>query len=70
MKYWVVGEFYDDTVRLLGGENGFAEEKLAQARIDEILAGQLKPHHVDYAILEAENLAELTKQGVLTMGYP
>lgn len=63
--FWVVGEFFDDTKRLLGQPNCFEDRVLAENRVKEILSGQNKPHHVDYDIYEAENLEALARQGVL-----
>ena len=63
--FWVIGEFYDGTKRLLGQPNSFNLRSLAEERIKEILDGQNKPHHVDYDIYEAENLEALVRLGVL-----
>jgi macrodomain Ter protein organizer (MatP/YcbG family) len=67
MMYWPVGDFYDDTTRLLGiNFNGFSNRDEAQAVIDELLAQQHKPHHVSYRVVQYMSFAELQENGVLT----
>jgi hypothetical protein len=71
MKYWVTGDFNDQTTRLVGSPNGFLEEEEeADGRITELLAQQNKPHHVTYAVVEAADIAELEEKNILLMGYP
>jgi len=69
-KHWLVGDFHDDTCRLIGSPNGFLNPEDAEARKQEILGSQSKPHHVSYRIVIAANLAELEAQNILLMGYP
>jgi hypothetical protein len=65
--YWPVGDFHDDTTRLLGRNfNGFSNPDEAQAVIDGLLKQQHKPHHVSYRVAEYASFAELQANGVLT----
>lgn len=64
--FWPVGDFYDDTTRLLGGVlSGFASADDAQAFIDDVLKQQRKPHHVSYRVAEYPSLAALQASGAL-----
>ena len=63
--FFTIGRYYDHTARLLGKPNCFSSKEDAVARIDEILAGQKKPHHVDYEVVEAESIRTLREKGVL-----
>ena len=65
MRYWPVGDFHDDTTRVLGGHiSGFLKSSEAQLVIDEILKQQLKPHHVSYRVAVYENLRALCADNV------
>ena len=64
IRYFTVGDFYDDTTRLLCPLTGYADEVAAKVRMDEILAQQRKPHHVEYRIMEARSWRELEALGV------
>jgi hypothetical protein len=65
--FWPVGDFHDDTTRLLGRHfNGFSTSAEAQAVIDKLLVQQHKSHHVSYRVAEYASLAELQANGVLT----
>lgn len=70
MKFWVIGDFHDDTRRLIGSPNGFDEREAAENRLAEIVSGHIKKHHVDYSLIEAADLQEVQNKGILLMGYP
>lgn len=64
--FWPVGDFHDDTTRLLGGAlDGFSSADDAQTVIDDVLKQQRKPHHVSYRVAEYPTLAALQANGVL-----
>jgi hypothetical protein len=66
MMFWPVGDYYDNTTRLVGGSfAGYESETRAQAVIDKILSGQRKPHHVVYRVESADSLKSLEESGVL-----
>jgi hypothetical protein len=64
--YWPVGDFHDETTRLLGGHiHGFESRVEAQAVIGQILDQQRKPHHVSYRVAEYVSFAEFKASGVI-----
>ena len=64
--YWPVGDFHDETTRVLGGYiDGFSTQAAAKVVIDKILTQQHKPHHVSYRVAEYTSLTELRANGVL-----
>jgi len=64
--YWPVGDFHDETTRLLGGHiQGFQSHAEAQAVIDQILSQQVKPHHVSYRVAEYPSFAKFKATGVI-----
>ena len=68
MRFWPVGDFFDNTTRLVVEPDcvsGFATEAEADAVIKKILAQQRKPHHVTYRVESALNLGALKTSGVL-----
>jgi hypothetical protein len=66
MMFWPVGDYYDNTTRLVGGSfDGYESMTEAQVVIDQILSGQRKHHHVVYRIESAESLKALENSGVL-----
>lgn len=66
MIYWPVGDYYDNTTRLIGEWSaGFESEESAQAVIDKLLRKQSKPHHVVYRVESANSLEALQSTGVL-----
>ncbi len=66
MRYWPVGDFHDDTVRVLGvALAGYEDPREAAAVIASILRQQTKPHHVSYRVEAAEDLTALMAKGVL-----
>lgn len=68
MRYWPVGDFYDNTTRVLDDPDcvsGFETWEEADAVIQKILTRQRKPHHVTYRVESAIGLAELQMRGVL-----
>jgi hypothetical protein len=64
MPWFAVGDFHDNTTRLLCTVNGYDTEAKAQARIVAILAKQHKPHHVSYRHVEAASWQVLEMSGV------
>lgn len=52
---------------LAGGANDFASREAAEARVAEILAGQLKAHHTYLEVMayEGDKMAALERAGVL-----
>jgi hypothetical protein len=65
MRYWAVGDFHDNTTRVLGGHiEGFINAAEAQAVIDTILRQQSKPHHVSYRVAPYVSLTALCEDGV------
>ncbi len=66
LKFWPVGDFHDNTTRVLGGcLEGYEKAAEAQAVIDDILKHQSKPHHVTYRVESAVSISELKATGVL-----
>ncbi len=66
MLYWPVGDFYDNTTRVVGGRSeGYIDKTDAQKVIDALLGQQTKPHHVTYRVESALSLAALAQSGVL-----
>lgn len=66
MLYWPVGDFYDNTTRVVGEQReGYIDKTDAQKVIDALLGQQTKPHHVTYRVESALSLAALLNSGVL-----